>query len=139
MFDNNPALTRTGGFAADDGAAARALHLVAEFVAASACGPHLEAKLSIIVEELVLNVIEHGAPVAGSAISVTLSNEAGGIGVVIADHGTHFDPREAQVSEIVPERGGGAGLALVREWSVIRDYACVDGANRLDLLIPADV
>ena len=139
MFDNNPALTRSARFPADETAPTRALLLVQEFVAASVCGPHLEAKLCIIVEELVVNVIEHGAPEAGSEIAVVLSNEAGGIGVTIADRGQYFDPRSAEISEIVPERGGGAGLALIRAWSAIRDYTRVDGANRLDLLLPADV
>lgn len=139
MFDNNPALTKSARFAADDAAATAALKLVEEFVGVCDCGPSLHARLAIIVEELVLNMVEHGAPPAGSEIGVSLTREAGGIGIKISDSGTHFDPRGAQMPEAIPQRGGGAGLALVRAWAVIRDYARVDGVNRIDLLIPADV
>ncbi len=139
MFDDKGQLIKSAAFPADAQAAPAALALVDDFVARLGFPPATHAKLAIVVEELVLNAIEHGCPGPGTEIGVALSAEPGGIGIAISDCGGHFDPREALPVETVPDRGGGAGLALVRAWAVIRDYARIDGVNRLDLLIPADV
>ena len=50
--------------------------------------------------------------------------------------GTPFDPRETQADRPIPDRGGGAGLALVRAWSRIESSQSVGDRNRLQLLIP---
>ncbi len=137
MLDNNPALTASGCFAADRAAIAAALAIAREFIAHARCGADAEAKLSIIVEELVANIIDYGNCPAGSEIVMELAAIGTEIGLTLTDSGTPFDPREAKApAEIPPERGGGAGIALVRAWASITGYDCIDGRNRLRLVVP---
>lgn len=139
MFDNNLPVAMTARFPADLSGSMEALALVRQFLAKLDNAEAYRAKLSIVVEELVLNIVEHGATPAWSAIDLTLSREAGGVAVTLCDKGKAFDPREAKIPDAVPERGGGAGLALVRAWAEVRSYDRVDGVNRLELLISPDV
>jgi len=50
-----------------------------------------------------------------------------------SDAGVPFDPRRAPDEGPNLERGGGAGLALIRGWSEIEDYRRRRGRNRLVL------
>lgn len=115
--------------------------VVASAVAARAFGIdhalHVDqaARLAIIVEELVLNLVEHGGVDAEGLIELTMSLEDGEIEILLADTGTPFDLREATPGAVIPERGGGAGLDLVRAWAEILDYRSADGWNRLQLRI----
>ena len=53
---------------------------------------------------------------------------------MLVDNGAPFDLRLApEPGELPPERGGGAGLALVRAWAQVETYARVDDRNRLEL------
>ena len=137
MFDNNPSLTVSRRFNADQGAVSSALACAKDFIARAPCGPDAEAKLAIIIEELVANVIEHGLAEADSEIQIDIVAIGQDIGLTLADGGIHFDPRSvASPQDLPPERGGGAGLALVRSWSNIVSYARIDGRNLLRLIIP---
>ena len=136
MFDNNPALTREAVFDAGEAAISKAITVAHEFVAECAAGADAQAKLAIVVEELVANIVEHGACAPGSTISLRLSALGGDIGVTLSDEGCAFDPRLAERPDAPPERGGGAGLALVRRWARIVDYSRADGRNLLTLVIP---
>lgn len=140
MDYNNPALTAKASISADSAAIAKALELARDFIARAGCGPDAEARISIIVEELVANIVEHGAAPPESEIGIELAALGADIGVTISDAGTFFDIREAEApGEIPPERGGGAGIALVLEWTQVIDYARVDGRNVLRLLVSSDV
>ena len=92
--------------------------------------------LAIIVEELLFNLIDHGDAPPGDPIALRLARVAEGIRLVLESGGTPFDPREAQADRPMPERGGGAGLALVRVWARIEASESSGGRNRLQLLIP---
>ncbi len=140
MDYNNPALTAFVRIPADTLAAAKALELVADFVQRANCGADAEARLAIIVEELVANIVEHGAPPPESDIAIELAALGADIGLMLSDAGSFFDMREASApADIPPERGGGAGIALVLNWANVIAYEAVDGRNVLRLVIPNHV
>lgn len=139
MDYNNPALTARTQFSADREAVGKALELVRDFVDRAQCGADAEARLAIIVEELVANLIDHGDAPADSEIRLEVSALGAEIGVTLSDAGTPFDPRSAELPDEIPERGGGAGLALVRHWAREIDYVSADGRNVLTLIISNDV
>ena len=136
MFDNNPALTTSQAFKADNSAVSRALAVVGGFIASANCGADAEAKLAIVVEELVANLIEHGNCLCDSEIELELTALGSDIGVTLCDAGTAFDPRAFDSdAHLPPERGGGAGIALVKAWAIITGYECGNGRNILRLVI----
>ena len=140
MDYNNPALTAKIQLFIDNNTTRNALELVRDFVVCAQCGVDAEAKLSIIVEELVSNIVEHGAPPPDSEITIELSAIGADIGLTLSDAGVFFDPRTAaKPAETPTERGGGAGIALVLSWSNVINYARVDGRNVLTLVISNDV
>ncbi len=140
MDYNNPALTAKIRLPADGNTTRKALEWVRDFVARAHCGADAEAKLSIIVEELVTNIIEHGCPPSDSDIGIELSAIGADIGLTLSDAGAVFDPRTANApAQIPPERGGGAGIAIVLSWSRVLDYSRIDGRNVLTLVIPGHV
>ncbi len=139
MFDNNPTLTSATSFAADSAAISAALRFSRDFLDQVQCGPDAEAKLLIVVEELVANLIEHGDSPEVSDISLELAALGADIGVTLIDVGTPFDPRTISApAEPPPERGGGAGLALVATWTTITAYDRIDGRNVLRLVLHND-
>jgi len=93
-------------------------------------------RLAILIEELVYNLIDHGGPSAGDDIRLGLLRETFAVRIYLVDRGTPFDPRAAPDDAAIPDRGGGAGLALVRAWAKIVDYRSADGSNRLELILP---
>ena len=95
--------------------------------------PWAEARLCIVVEELITNLIEHGG--VEQPIGIELDRTSAALSIVLKDVGTAFDPRSAPDRSDIPARGGGAGLRLVRDWSEIVGYESVDGCNRLELSI----
>ena len=91
------------------------------------------ARLAIVVEELVTNLVEHGGIGEEGLIELVLAHEGGVVQIMLSDTGHVFDPRGAQSDDEVPERGGGAGIDLVRAWTEIVDYGPDAGRNRLRL------
>lgn len=127
-------------FPANSQATVKALELVRDFVARADCGGDAEARIAIIVEELVANIVEHGAPPPDSDIAIELAALGADIGLTLSDAGTFFDIREAPApADIPPERGGGAGIALILNWVNVIDYRAADGRNVLRLVIPNHV
>ena len=94
------------------------------------------ARLCIIVEELITNLCEHGICDSEREIGLELSLRDAALTLVIEDNGSPFDPRLAGSETAVPERGGGAGLRLVNAWAEIVSYETRNGRNRLELLLP---
>ena len=93
------------------------------------------ARLCIIVEELITNLCEHGVCETEREITLELFRHPSGLGLVFEDNGAPFDPRTASAAGDMPQRGGGAGLRLVRAWSEIIGYESGDDGNRLELLL----
>lgn len=95
------------------------------------------ARLAIIVEELVANLVEHGGLTPHCRIDLSLVRTSDGVRLTLSDPGLPFDPRDLHALPTVnEERGGGAGLALVRSWTSELTYASAGGRNRLELLLP---
>lgn len=93
------------------------------------------ARLCIIIEELIANLYDHAGLTEQDEVELTLVGEAAGMRVTIVDAGEPFDPRTTPDSS-PPDRGGGAGLALVRAWTEILSYEVTGDGNRLELLVP---
>ena len=92
-------------------------------------------RLTILAEEWVANVVEHGQAAPGSLIVLTFRRDGRRFSLTASDAGDPFDPRTAGPVVPDPVRGGGAGLAMMRAWSTL-DYRRVRGRNwvRLQLL-----
>lgn len=138
MEHNDATVAIRASLRAGPDAVAEAIDLARRFVARAPCGADAEAKLCILIEELVANIVEHGAPPPDSAIMLAIDAIGAEIGITISDAGQAFDPRLAEdTADLPPERGGGAGLALLRHWASVIDYARVDGRNELRLVLPS--
>ncbi len=99
--------------------------------------PAQAARLAILVEELVINAREHGGVAEDQPIHLTLADGPEGLVVTLTDPGTPHDPRSHVAADMVPERGGGAGLDLVRQWTDILDYRRTAGRNELTFRLRA--
>ena len=99
-------------------------------------GPRDEARLCIIVEELITNLIEHGGADIERPIGIDLGRARDAVTLVIEDEGRGFDPRDLPDGNTIPDRGGGAGLRLVAAWSEVVGYERDGGRNRLKLVVP---
>ena len=91
------------------------------------------ARLAIAVEELITNLFEHGGLATDDVVELALSRTGDVIGLAITDQGSPFDPRTATQGDAIPERGGGAGLALVRAWASESNYEVSGAGNRLSI------
>ncbi|MBU2307957.1 MAG: ATP-binding protein [Alphaproteobacteria bacterium] len=106
------------------------------FVAQSGLGRDAAERLAIIVEEWVANLVEHGEPPPGSRIGLRLAQADDLVRITVTDAGRTFDPRDADFEGPNLERGGGAGLELMRAWSRVAAYGRRAGRNRLVLEMP---
>jgi serine/threonine-protein kinase RsbW len=93
-------------------------------------------RLAIVLEEWVMNVVEHGVPHPSSRIVLRLAGGATGVRITVSDAGMAFDPRAVALATPNPDRGGGAGIALILAWATIEDYRRARGRNRLVLALP---
>ncbi|MFI4934976.1 MAG: ATP-binding protein [Caulobacterales bacterium] len=121
---------------ADGAAVSRALRLARGFAASTGLDPAAEGALAMVVEEWVGNVVEHGGPQDGARIVLRLSLSAGVVRLAVSDAGRPFDPRSAAFEGPNPERGGGAGLAMIASLCSIASYVRRAGRNRLVLELP---
>jgi serine/threonine-protein kinase RsbW len=109
------------------------------FMRSAGCGGDMQARIAIIVEELVFNIVEHGRAPPGDPIELMLRRRGDAVELILIDGGAAFDIRHAPPpGDPPPERGGSAGVALVLAWSCEVDYAREGGRNRLALTITGD-
>lgn len=113
-----------------------ALQMVRDFGALQSLSDEDLARLCVVVEELFANLYDHGGLTADHPVTLTLRREPRGIRVLMIDPTAPFDPRSAPDSGQPPERGGGAGIAIVRAWTEFIDYSATSEGNRLELLLP---
>ena len=121
----------------DDRAIVAAIDMAERFAATAGCDGEWGMRLLILVEELVANLIDHGALPADSSIALALALAEDAIRLEIVDRGQPFDPRALPPddNDLPPEDGGGAGLRLLAAWAVITGYDSAAGANRLTIEI----
>lgn len=106
------------------------------FAASASLAETDAAHLSIIVEELVTNLYDHGGLGADDVVELALAQTDSGVGLTLTDSGRRFDPSIAQTDTPTPDRGGGAGLKLLRSWADKIEYRSVGGRNCLTLQLP---
>ena len=124
--------------AADENPAAIMVAVTAthEFAREEDISDVLAARLAIVVEELVANVLQHGAPNTRVCIEGRMEKAAGGVHLTLSDDGTHFNPKHVLLgSGPHPESGGGSGIPLVRAWSDDLDYRREGDMNWLELYL----
>lgn len=93
------------------------------------------ARLCIIIEELVINLYDHGGLTQDHEIELSFEVEPDGLHLILLDPSPPFDPRSAPGGKRT-ERGGGAGIDIVRAWAEIVDYRETDKGNRLEVVMP---
>jgi serine/threonine-protein kinase RsbW len=136
MVDNNPRLIVSANLSVDWQTVSHALDLLDVFLKRQTLDDNISARLAIIVEELVANIVEHGKPAADQPVSLELERAGPSISVLLSDSGIAFDPSTPVTSrDAPPERGGGAGLALVQSWTQAMTYQRTNGRNILKLVM----
>lgn len=123
----------TARLAVGTDAVTRAIGFSRRFARAAALDAATTDRLAIIVEEWAANIVEHGAAAPGSLIVLRLRRTGEGVRIAFSDAGVAFDPRTAEARGPNLERGGGAGIALIRSWSRIADYRRRRSRNRLTI------
>ena len=125
---------------ADDDGVRKAAAFAAQFVTSCRLDAAVEARLALVVEELVTNLAKYGYPDAprGSAmLRLGLENEQ--LTLQMIDDGQAFDPLTAPPPDLnlPPEERpvGGLGLHLVRSLAAAAHYARRDGRNHLTLTL----
>lgn len=94
------------------------------------------ARLCIVIEELLANLYDHGGVTGEDEVRLELESEPDGLRIVIVDPGKPFDPRQPLIRSDSPERGGGAGIDIVRAWAQLVSYEATPEGNRLELVLP---
>jgi serine/threonine-protein kinase RsbW len=128
---------------ADDEGVRKAAAFATQFAAANGLGAAVEARLALVVEELVTNLAKYGYPDAprGSA-TLRLGLENAQLTLEMIDDGQAFDPLTAPPPDLdlpAEERPvGGLGLHLVRSLAVAAHYRRSDGRNQLTLTLRHD-
>jgi anti-sigma regulatory factor (Ser/Thr protein kinase) len=108
--------------------------VVDAFAAAQALDATTKRRLAIIVEELLVNVIDHAMHDRDIALGLQLRHGQDGLVITIDDDSVAFDPRSVAPPELPnADHGGGVGLAIVKAWADIVSYDSEDGRNRLVL------
>lgn len=111
-----------------------ALATARAFAAAGGLDVDRSDRLAVVVEEWVANIVEHGRPSRESQVVMRLERTMdGAVRLTFSDAGSAFDPRSAPDGGPNLERGGGAGIALIRAWYDIEAYERRSGRNRLVL------
>ncbi len=135
---------------------ARLLDALEAHAEAAGLGPRTAHRLALVCEELVANVLTHGAagPAGASfvALAVRRAGDGGALRVTVEDDGPAFDPLaeapKADTGSPLAEREiGGLGLHLIRTMARAPRYerlgagdgpgaaAAAAGRNRVELLI----
>jgi len=96
-------------------------------------------KVRLVLEELVLNLIDHATGSATDRIEVRIEREGGRVVLVLEDDADPFDPRSAPAfdkAKPLEERGPrGMGIHLVRSMSEAIAYDRIGSRNRLRVVI----
>ena len=96
-------------------------------------------KVRLVLEELVLNLIDHATNSLTDRLDVRIEIDRGRVVVVVEDDGDPFDPRLVpafQKEKPLEERGPrGMGIHLVRSMSERISYERIDCRNRVEVVI----
>jgi serine/threonine-protein kinase RsbW len=112
---------------------AKAIAFTRRFCEAGGLSADAADRLAVVVEEWAANIVEHGGAAPTSLIVLSLQRVGDSVSLSFTDAGVAFDPREVKDEGPNLERGGGAGIALIRSWCEIEAYERRKGRNRLVL------
>lgn len=149
-LDNGSSAGVSARLAAGHDAIDDAQALAGRFVQDAGLAPRAEAVLSLVLEELITNVITHGGAAGEDALLVELRMEGEVIALTFEDNGVAFDPRDERPpdprdTDYADALPGGLGWPLVLNHFSIADYwrmggrmggrtgGRTDGCNRLVL------
>lgn len=111
-----------------------------EFLCAESLPPGQAYAASLVLEELVTNVVRHAHDdPSGREMCLDLALEAGKLRIVSRDDGRPFDPTEAELPKrpatLAEAQPGGLGLTLVRTMSESVAYRRQDGRNVVEVVV----
>ena len=97
-----------------------------------------QMQLALVIEELMVNALQHGGQPPGLAWSeVTVHTTEGGVDVLIADNGKAFDPLSVDAPDTTLDLDsraiGGLGVHLVRQMTDRQRYEREGQINRIHL------
>jgi anti-sigma regulatory factor (Ser/Thr protein kinase) len=94
------------------------------------------ARLCILIEEWMANLYDHAGLSTKDEVLLAIACEPAGLRITIVDPGKPFDPRDvsAQIERL--ERGGGAGIGIMRAWAEFAGYEVTPAGNQLEMLMP---
>jgi len=111
-----------------------------DFLCANALPPGQAYAVSLVLEELVTNVVRHAYDdPSGHDLCLDLALDAGKVRIVSRDHGRPFDPTAAKPQEppasLAEATPGGLGLTLIRNMSESVAYSRRDGRNVVEVVV----
>jgi len=120
----------------------RAMDAAETFAATAGLDPQVRHDLLLAVDEVLINVINHGFPDDGrddGVVVVTVRRESDGVALVVEDSGVAFDPLaeapEPDLDAAVDDRPiGGLGVHLVKALASEAAYERTGERNRLSLV-----
>ena len=112
---------------------------VAEVSEAAEWPPELTFQIELILEELCINVINHGQVDGSHPIEVVIESTSDSIKLQISDNGREFDPTNdrfspRQIQTIEDSQVGGWGVHLAHTFSDEMHYKRVGDLNCLTLV-----
>lgn len=116
---------------------------VGGFCARQGIGGDAALRVTLIVEELFTNIVQHGyGPGAAGTVHLLLSRDGDAVRIVCVDAAPPFDPRPV-LGRAPPDLGeapasrrvGGLGVWLVGSLAAVESYERVDGTNRLTMRV----
>ncbi len=116
---------------------------LAEFLDEEGVTPAMSHRVKLVVEELVVNVIQHAFDDdAKHTILLDVRTEPGGLAVVVEDDGRPFDPRTVsppKINELLEAgKSGGLGVAIIKKMARDLEYVRADGKNRVRAFVAYD-
>ena len=111
-----------------------------EFLCANALPPGQAYAVSLVLEELVTNVVRHAHDdPSGHDLCLDLALEDDKVRIKSSDDGRPFDPtvaaRPEPPSSLADARPGGLGITLVRAMAESVVYARLEGRNVTEVLV----
>jgi serine/threonine-protein kinase RsbW len=112
------------------------------FCADSGLSQRVNFKVHLVLEELILNLIDHSVGSLTDRIDVRIDVEPGRLVLAIEDDGAPFDPRSVPAFDtakpLAERQPRGMGIHLVRSMTEGMTYERVDSRNRLQVVIATD-
>lgn len=99
--------------------------------------PKTVAEINLVLEEIIINIIEHGDRTKKHPIVITLKKKEQELTMVVTDEGPTFDPTNCTPPDtklpLKKRQCGGLGIHLVRTLCQCCSYTRTDDSNMLIL------